>query len=157
MNDGPAWPRPSKERRGNNTCLIGENRVHATLSRSVCRWSRSVSCSINRRMEKRRPLLSRPTRIVVVVRGFPSDALLLLLDDEDKVGGGDAARMTPTTQLQRAAVILFCSAGVLIAISQACASRDRGRRRRTEGKTLPPPAATPANDWVGQGGRQPGI
>lgn len=129
MNDGPAWPRPSKERRGNNTCLIGENRVHATLSRSVCRWSRSVSCSINRRMEKRRPLLSRPTRIVVVVRGFPSDALLLLLDDEDKVGGGDAARMTPTTQLQRAAVILFCSAGVLIAISQACASIERRGRR----------------------------
>ena len=112
-----------------------------------------------------RPLLSlsRRTRIaVVVVRGFPVDALLLLVDeydDDDKVGGGDDDDDDDDDDAAAVAagVILFCSAGVLIAISQACASRDRGRRRRTEGKTLPPPAATPANDWVGQAGRQPGI
>ena len=112
-----------------------------------------------------RPLLSlsRRTRIavvVVVVRGFPVDALLLLVDeydDDDKVGGGDDDDDDDDAAAVAAGVILFCSAGVLIAISQACASRDRGRRRRTEGKTLPPPAATPANDWVGQAGRQPGI
>ena len=101
-------------RRGNNTCLIGENRVRATLS-----------CSINRWMEKRRPLLS-------VSLASPLSAVMT-------VATMTMTKATDAAAAAAAAEILFCSAGVLIAISQACASKDR--RGCWEGKTLPPPAA----------------
>ena len=97
--------------------------------------SAPLSLLLDQSMDGKTPPPAVRLARIAVVRGFPCSSSPMTVAMMTMTSATDAAAAVA------AAVILFCSAGVLIAISQACASKDR--RGRWEGKTLPPPAAIP--------------